>query len=276
MRGRRPCRRSPPRSRCEPTTACGGRPLASSSSIVVVSARRSSGLLPPPGLLVVGPQPADRRARGSGRPAPAARHACRARRSAPSSRNRIWSACISELSRCAMMMRHPVPGEAPHRRADALLGAGVDRRGGIVEHHHRRAAASGCARSTGAAAGRRRATRRARRRRCRSRVGRPDDVVVQLRRTRLARSMRGSLRPGIAVGDVVLDRGREQERCPAAPRRPPGAAIAASPSRMSCPSMVIAPEVDVVEARDQVRDRRLAAARRADDADASRRAAPRS
>ena len=34
--------------------------------------------------------------------------------------------------------RHAVLGEALHRRADALLGAGVDRGGGIVEDQHRR------------------------------------------------------------------------------------------------------------------------------------------
>ena len=36
-----------------------------------------------------------------------------------------------------MIDGHAVLGEAPHRRPDTLLGAGVDGGGGIVEHHHR-------------------------------------------------------------------------------------------------------------------------------------------
>src|SRR5712671_1495716 len=32
---------------------------------------------------------------------------------------------------------HTILGEAPHRRPDPLLRAGVDRRGGIIENQHR-------------------------------------------------------------------------------------------------------------------------------------------
>ena len=123
--------------------------------------------------LVAPAAPAGRRARGSGRPS-ASSSSCVPRSTIwPSSMNRIWSACISELSRCEMMSVTRSLAKRFIARADALLGAGVDGGGRIVEHHHRRLAASGCARWTGAGAGRPRATRRARRRWCRSRPAGP-------------------------------------------------------------------------------------------------------
>src|SRR6185437_2873039 len=92
-----------------------------------------------------------------------------------------------------------------------------------------------------------------------------DDVVVKLGRLGRARKPR-SLRPGIAIGDVVLDRGREQVRIllhdgDGAPER----------SQRHVPDILSvdrdAPAGHVVEAWDEVGDRRLAAAGRADQRD---------
>ena len=98
---RRRGRRSPPRSACEPTTARGGRPPRSAGG------SRAAGL----GLLAHHAATCRRRAgaagrgaRGSGRRARGAPSCVPLSTTAPSSRNRMRSACISEPSRCAMMI----------------------------------------------------------------------------------------------------------------------------------------------------------------------------
>ncbi len=174
------------------------------------------------------------------------------------------SACISELSRWAMMMRDPVAAVAAHRCADPLLGGGVDGGGRVVEHHHGRLqhqrpgdgqplALAARQRDAALADDRAVVLRKA------------EHVVVQLRR--FARPLDARLvGPGIAVGDVVLERGGEQEGVLLHHRDRPAQRL----QRDAADVLAVdgdAPRCHVVEARDQVRDRRLAAAGRADDAD---------
>jgi hypothetical protein len=97
----------------------------------------------------------------------------------PLSTNRIWSACISEAQPVRDDDRHAILGEAFHRRPDALLGAGVDGGGGIVEHQHRwpQHQAAGDGQALPLAAGKRRSAFAD----DRGVAGRKsDDVVVQL------------------------------------------------------------------------------------------------
>jgi hypothetical protein len=158
--------------------------------------------------------------------------------------------------------RRPACGLAPERLADVLLGGGIDRRGRVVEHQDRR-------REEDAAGDRETLALTARERHAALAdqglvvLRQPRDVVVQPRHlARLGDAL--ALGPGVAVGDVVLDRSGKEEGVlldqadGAAQRRHRDVAHILAVDRDPA-------SADVVVARDQMRDGRLAAARRADD-----------
>ena len=103
--------------------------------------------------------------------------------------------------------------------------------------------------------------------------GRSAIIVVQPRAPRRLHDL-GLGRVEPAVGDVLADRAGEEEDVLLHDADLARAARPASSSRMSMPSIVIAPGVDLVEARQQRAERRLAGAGRADEGD--RLARPRS
>ena len=160
--------------------------------------------------------------------------------------------------------RRPGRGLCPQRLADALLGGGVDRGGRVVEHQDRRREedAAGDRHALPLAARERHATL-------------PDQRLVALRQPRdvvvQPRDLAGlgdalAVRPGVAVGDVVLERGGEQEAVLLDQADRP------AQRRQGDVAYVLAVDgdpagADVVVARDQMRDRRLAAARGTDDAE---------
>ena len=74
-------------------------------------------------------------------------------------------------------------------------------------------------------------------------------------------------RLGPAEADVVARSRRRRSPCPAAPARCAGAASRGSASATGTPSKLTVPDSRIVEAQDQMEDRALAGARRADDRD---------
>jgi hypothetical protein len=159
---------------------------------------------------------------------------------------------------------HAFGGVFLHRVADALLSACVNRRGRVVEDQHVRAEHQApCDRHALALPARERHAALADHRLVAGRQA--DDVVMELRELSGALDTL-LLGPRIAVGDVVLDRGREQElvllhdahRFPQRLERDPGDLLPVDGDRAAA---------HVIKARDEVGDGRLAAARRPDDAD---------
>ena len=152
----------------------------------------------------------------------------------------------------------------PERRADALLGRGVDRRGRIVEHQDRRGQqdAARDRQALALAAGERDAALADQ---GLVAPGQARDVVVQPRDLAGLRDPL-AIGPGVAVGDVVLDRGGKQERVLLDQAHGP----AQGGERDLAHVLAVDRDpagADVVVARDQMGDGRLAAARRPDDAE---------
>src|SRR5437667_4636766 len=159
---------------------------------------------------------------------------------------------------------HTILGEAPHRRPNPLLSAGVDRRGGIIENEHRwpQHEAAGDREALSLPAGKR----------CPALAnhsgitGREsDNVIVQLRRFGGAFDALLA-RPRVTVGYIVLNRGREQERIllhdahrlAQGLQRHPGDVLTVDGDST---------RTHVIETWNQLRYGRLSTARRADNAD---------
>ena len=195
--------------------------------------------------------------------ASAARRACRARRSRPCSSTTMSSASAIVESRWAMTN---VVRPAITSRSAALISRSVVASTDEVASSRMRMRGSARARGRwrSAGAGRRTASARARRRACRSPSGSSAmNPAAWARSAARSISSRGGVRP--RVGDVARDRVGEQERVVVDDRDLAPQRRRRRPSRTSAPSISTAPGLRVIQPRQQLHERRLARAGRADE-----------